>query len=61
MTIGDIERLRGDAPRRTHLARYDRAHEAGVPRVLQVGCPHCGAVAGSACVAGLASLWRVQP
>lgn len=49
MTSADIDRLRGDAPRSTHLARYERAHTLGARRVLLVSCPDCGALAGALC------------
>lgn len=41
--ISDIKRLRGDAPKKTHLARYDRAVTQQAKRVLHVSCPDCGA------------------
>ena len=43
MTPIDMDRLRGDAPPETHLARYERAHFAGARRVIHVACPDCGA------------------
>jgi|HubBroStandDraft_2_1064218.scaffolds.fasta_scaffold162113_4 hypothetical protein len=49
MTPADITRLRGDAPTETHLARYDRANEAGARRVLLVSCPFCGAAIDKVC------------
>lgn len=49
MTTDDMARLRGDAPPSTHLARYERAHEVGVHRVLRVICPDCGARVGALC------------
>jgi hypothetical protein len=42
-TPGDMARLRGDAPKTTHLARYDAAKSAKAQRVLHVACPDCGA------------------
>jgi hypothetical protein len=50
-----MDRLRGDASRSTHLARYEAAHESGVKRVLLVACPDCGARASYACVVRIGS------
>ncbi len=49
MTPDDINRMRGDAARSTHLARYERAHNAGARRVLDVTCPDCGAYSHAPC------------
>ncbi len=50
--VSDMDRLRGDAPPSTHLARYERAHDAGARRVLRVACPDCGARANALCAVG---------
>jgi hypothetical protein len=52
MKVSDMDRLRGDAPPSTHLARYERAHDAGARRVLRVACPDCGARANALCAVG---------
>jgi hypothetical protein len=53
MRPSDIERLRGQAAKSTHLARYEHANDAParaeVTSVLDVACPHCGVDAGAQC------------
>lgn len=48
-TIADIDRLRGEAQRGTHLARYELAVRLGAKRVLGEPCPDCGAAADNQC------------
>jgi hypothetical protein len=50
----DINRLRGDAKPRTHLARYELANNRHAHRVLDEPCPEsdCGAAPGSQCFSG---------
>lgn len=50
MKISDIDCLRGDAPKTTHLARYDRANDRGAKRVLYVACPDCGSLPFTLCI-----------
>lgn len=49
-TPRDMARLRGDAPKSTHLARYDAAKARQAQRVLHVACPDCKVPADHLCV-----------
>jgi hypothetical protein len=50
MTGKDIDRLRGDALRTTHLARYENAHNNEKAKcVLDVPCPDRGMPAFKQC------------
>jgi hypothetical protein len=49
MKFADIDRLRGDAPKTTHLARYERANDEHAKHVRDVTCPDCGVLSGFDC------------
>jgi hypothetical protein len=49
MTMVDIQRMTKDAPKATHLDRFQVAHDALGERVLDVACPYCGALKDAPC------------
>ncbi len=50
MTMADVKRLRGQAPEKTHLARFELANDRGAKAVLDVRCPECGAPPAAWCL-----------